>query len=43
METLKQSIHEVMFELPNDTLVYCGHGPTTTIGVEKETNYILQF
>ena len=43
METLKRSIHEVMFQLPNDTLVYCGHGPTTTIGVEKETNYILQF
>jgi len=32
-----------MFQLPNDTLVYCGHGPITTIGVEKETNYILQF
>jgi hydroxyacylglutathione hydrolase len=41
--TLKKSIHEVLFQLPDETVVYCGHGPTTTIGQEKQTNYILQF
>lgn len=43
METLKRTIFERMFTLPDDTLVYTGHGPTTTIGEEKRTNYILQF
>ena len=43
LATLKRSIHEVMFQLPNNTTVYCGHGPSTTIGKEKQSNYILQF
>jgi len=30
-----------MFQLPDDTLVMCGHGPNTTIGVEKRSNHIL--
>ena len=38
LETLKRSIFEIMFKLPEDTLVYCGHGPETTIGKEKQTN-----
>lgn len=41
MEILKKSIAEVMFQLPDDTVVYCGHGPSTTIGTEKRSNYIL--
>lgn len=43
MGTLKSSIYEVMFSLPDETVVYCGHGETTTIGEEKKNNYILQF
>ncbi len=37
-DTLIKSIHNKMFKLPDDTTVYCGHGPTTTIGEEKVSN-----
>lgn len=43
LETLKTSILQVMFNLPEETVVYCGHGPETTIGKEKVSNYILNF
>ncbi len=43
MDILKRSIHTVLFHLPDDTTVYCGHGPSTTIGEEKISNYILNF
>lgn len=43
MEVLKRTIHEILFKLPENTLVYAGHGDETTIGEEKRTNYILQF
>lgn len=43
LEILKKSIFETMFKLPDDTTVYCGHGPETTIGREKQFNYIHQF
>lgn len=43
IEILKKSIFEIMFNLPEETIVYCGHGPATTIANEKATNYILQF
>ena len=36
------SIREKFLPLPEDTLVIPGHGPTTTIGHEKEFNYFLQ-
>lgn len=39
--TLKKSITETMFTLPDDTLVLSGHGGETTIGAEKFTNPIL--
>jgi glyoxylase-like metal-dependent hydrolase (beta-lactamase superfamily II) len=42
MEVLKKTITEIMFHLPEETVVHCGHGPSTTIGIEKRTNYILQ-
>jgi glyoxylase-like metal-dependent hydrolase (beta-lactamase superfamily II) len=35
---LKRAIHEKLFTLPDDTVVYPGHGPETTIGEEKRTN-----
>lgn len=37
-ETLVNSIKEVLFLLPNDTLVYPGHMGITTIGEEKKYN-----
>ena len=43
LETLKKSIFQTMFKLPEETTVYCGHGPSTTIGKEKRSNYILNF
>lgn len=43
MDILKETIHNRMFTLPEDTVVYPGHGPTTTIGEEKRTNYIWEF
>lgn len=35
---LVTGIHEQLFTLPDDTLVYPGHGPVTTTGHEKRTN-----
>jgi glyoxylase-like metal-dependent hydrolase (beta-lactamase superfamily II) len=43
LEILKKSIHEILFQLPEETTVYCGHGAPTTIGKEKRSNYILNF
>ncbi len=43
IDILKSSIFNRLFTLPEETQVYCGHGPSTTIGIEKKTNYILQF
>lgn len=39
--TLMQSIHAEFLTLPDSTVVYSGHGPATTIGVERETNPFL--
>lgn len=36
--TLMDSIHRVLFALPEETRVCCGHGPETTIGREKRFN-----
>lgn len=36
--TLKDTILNTMFSLPDDTVVFSGHGPETTIGNEKRTN-----
>jgi glyoxylase-like metal-dependent hydrolase (beta-lactamase superfamily II) len=39
---LINSIKENLWPLPNDTVVYSGHGPSTTIGYEKRNNPFLQ-
>ena len=43
LETLKSTIFNILFQYSEETIVYCGHGPETTIGQEKRTNYIHQF
>jgi len=40
-ETLLKNIREKLFVLPDETVVYSGHGPTTTIGEEKKYNPFL--
>lgn len=37
-EQLRESIHNVLFTMNNDAIVYPGHGPETTVGQEIETN-----
>ncbi|MBX2814406.1 MAG: MBL fold metallo-hydrolase [Saprospiraceae bacterium] len=36
--TLVHSIQTQLYALPNETVIYPGHGPSTTIGHEKEFN-----
>ena len=38
---LLASIRRELLSLPDSTVVYSGHGPTTTIGAERETNPFL--
>ncbi len=37
-QQLMDSIQRVLFSLPDDTVVYSGHGPATSIGEEKRFN-----
>ncbi len=41
-DQLINSIKTKLFVLPEETVVYCGHGPNTTIGEEKKLNPYLQ-
>jgi glyoxylase-like metal-dependent hydrolase (beta-lactamase superfamily II) len=39
-ETLLRSVRDRLFSLEETTIIYPGHGPTTTIGQEKKKNWI---
>jgi glyoxylase-like metal-dependent hydrolase (beta-lactamase superfamily II) len=41
-DLLMKSIRERLFTLPDDTVVYAGHGPDTTIGYEKQNNQFIR-
>jgi hydroxyacylglutathione hydrolase len=41
-DTLIRCIRERIMSLPDDTPVYPGHGPVTTVGRERATNLFLQ-
>jgi glyoxylase-like metal-dependent hydrolase (beta-lactamase superfamily II) len=38
---LMRSLRERLLTLPDDTIVYPGHGPSTTIGEERRENPFL--
>jgi glyoxylase-like metal-dependent hydrolase (beta-lactamase superfamily II) len=40
-EQIKESIESKIFTLPEETLIYSGHGPSTNVGWEKEHNMFL--
>lgn len=40
-ETLLESIRTQLLVLPDETIVYSGHGPATTVGEERRTNPFL--
>lgn len=42
MPDILRSIHSKLLVLPEQTMVYPGHGPTTTIGEERQSNPFLQ-
>lgn len=43
-DALLQAITGVLFTFPDDSIVYSGHGPETTIGREKATNpFVLEY
>ncbi len=41
-DVLIESIKTQLLTLPDDTIVYSGHGPATTVGHERKTNPFLQ-
>jgi hydroxyacylglutathione hydrolase len=43
-DTLLTSITEVLLKFPDESIVYSGHGPETTIGRERTTNpFVLEY
>ena len=44
MKELMRSIHHKLLTLPDETRVLCGHGPPTTVRMEKRANpFVLEF
>ena len=41
-EDISQSIKKRLYTLPDETIVYTGHGPITTIGTEKKYNQFVR-
>ncbi len=41
LDTLMATIHTQFLSLPDSTVVHSGHGPDTTIGIERLTNPFL--
>jgi glyoxylase-like metal-dependent hydrolase (beta-lactamase superfamily II) len=41
LDTLLRSIRAVLFQFPDPTRVYPGHGPATTVGRERQSNPFL--
>jgi glyoxylase-like metal-dependent hydrolase (beta-lactamase superfamily II) len=37
-EDLMRSITKKIYQLPDETTIYPGHGPKTTLGIEKREN-----
>jgi glyoxylase-like metal-dependent hydrolase (beta-lactamase superfamily II) len=37
-DQLERSIKEQIYTLPEETVLYPGHGPPTTVGTERRTN-----
>lgn len=43
-DVLMKAITEVLFAFPDDSIVYSGHGPKTTIGRERRSNpFVLEY
>lgn len=42
LDTLERSIREKIYHLPDDTTLYPGHGPATTVAFEKQNNPFVQ-
>ncbi len=43
MDQIMDSLRTKLMALPDDTIVYPGHGPATSIGAERQSNPFLQF
>jgi hydroxyacylglutathione hydrolase len=41
-DQILRSIHQKLLVLPEETIVYPGHGPATTIGEERASNPFLE-
>jgi len=41
MQKILRSLHDTVMALPDDTVVVPGHGPRTTIGIERQSNPFL--